>query len=302
MEINRKDVILDTDTANELDDQFALSYLLLNQDRADTLAITIAPFLNSRSTSPGDGMQKSFAEANRLLELLGREDLKSRVYPGSEAFLSDEQTPIISPASQKIAEEAVRHSPEHPLFVVAIGAGTNVASAFLLQPEAMKQNTVIVWLAGHGIHWVDSHEFNLFQDVAAGRIIFGAGARLVQLPCMGVVDHFTVGKEELEHYLVGKNPLCDYLAGNVIAEMEHSYGGKPWSRVIWDVTAVAWLFNDRDRFMNACSIPAPIPQYNHHYSFSPNRPGITYVYHIRRDELLDDLYQKLASCGASGKA
>lgn len=295
METNRKDVILDTDTANELDDQFALSYLLLNRERATTLAITIAPFLNSKSTSPKDGMLQSLEEANRLLELLGMEDMKPQVYPGAEAFLTDEHTPIISPASRKIAEEAVRHSPAHPLYIVAIGAGTNVASAFLMQPEAMKKNTVVIWLAGHGIHWVDSHEFNLFQDVAAGRIIFGSGANLVQLPCMGVVDHFTVGKEELEHYLVGKNPLCDYLAGNVIAEMENRYGGKPWSRILWDVTAVAWLFNDKERFMKSYPIPSPIPQYDHHYSFSPNRPNITYVYHIRRDALFDDLYQKLTT-------
>lgn len=288
-----KDVILDTDTANELDDQFALSYLLLNHDRARTLAITIAPFFNANSTSPKDGMWKSVDEAKRLLELLDRPDLTPPVFPGAENYLPDEKTPVVTPASQKIVEEAKKHSPENPLYVVAIGAGTNVASAFLEAPEAMKENTVIVWLAGHGIHWVDSREFNLYQDIAAGRIIFGSGARLVQLPCMGVVDHFTTGKAEMERYLVGKNPLADYLAGNVITEMEKHFGGKPWSRILWDVTAVAWLFNDENRFMKAYSIPAPIPEYDNHYSFQPQRPPMTYVYHIKRDELMTDMFEKL---------
>ena len=36
-------VILDTDTYNECDDQFALSYMLLSQDRFNIEAITVAP-------------------------------------------------------------------------------------------------------------------------------------------------------------------------------------------------------------------------------------------------------------------
>ena len=37
-------VILDTDTYNECDDQFALAYLLKNQDKFNIEAITVAPF------------------------------------------------------------------------------------------------------------------------------------------------------------------------------------------------------------------------------------------------------------------
>lgn len=294
MENRIKDVILDTDTYNEVDDQFALSYLLLNHDRANTLAVTIAPFFNSRSVSPKDGMEKSYDEAVKLLHLLGREDMIPKVYRGAEDYLPDEKTPVVTPASRVIAEEAKRHSPENPLYVVAIGCGTNVASAFLMEPEAMKKNTVTVWLAGHALHWVDSCEFNLKQDVAAGRVIFGSGARLVQLPCCGVVDHFTTGKQELEHFLVGKNPISDYLAMNVINDMEKRNSGKPWSRVIWDVTAVAWLFNDNERFLKAYEVPAPIPEYDHHYSFDPRRPLMTYVWYVKRDALFEDLFSKLA--------
>ena len=36
-------IILDTDTYNECDDQFALAYLLKNQDKFNIEAITVAP-------------------------------------------------------------------------------------------------------------------------------------------------------------------------------------------------------------------------------------------------------------------
>ena len=77
-------------------------------------------------------------------------------------------------------------------------------------------------------------------------------------------------------------------------EKEGAAGSKNscWTRVIWDVTAVAWLL-DGD-FMRDRLVPSPIPQYDHHYSFDPGRHFIRYVYHINRDNLFEDLFRKLA--------
>ena len=56
------DVVLDTDTYNEIDDQFALSYLLRSPERARVRGIFAAPFFNENSVSPEDGMEKSHRE------------------------------------------------------------------------------------------------------------------------------------------------------------------------------------------------------------------------------------------------
>ena len=53
------DVVLDTDTYNEVDDQFALAYMLCSGDKLNVKGISAAPFHNSRSCGPGDGMEKS---------------------------------------------------------------------------------------------------------------------------------------------------------------------------------------------------------------------------------------------------
>ena len=193
------DVILDTDAYNEVDDQFAIALLLKCPERARILGLCAAPFLNGRSTSAADGMEKSYHEIIKLLRLAGREDLIEHTYRGSPAYLLDEKTPVKSDSARLMAETAKQYSPEKPLYIVAIGAITNVASAFLLEPRAMAENTVVVWLGGHSKDWVNTKEFNMRQDVAAARVVFDSGVPLVLLPCAGVVSEFRTTKPELEY-------------------------------------------------------------------------------------------------------
>ena len=56
------DVVMDTDTFNEIDDQFALAYMLKSQEKLNVKAIHAAPFFNSHSTSAEDGMLRSYNE------------------------------------------------------------------------------------------------------------------------------------------------------------------------------------------------------------------------------------------------
>lgn len=289
------DVLLDTDAYNEIDDQFAISYALLSPERINTVAICAAPFHNRRSSGPADGMEKSYQEILKLLALAKRSSLTDKVYRGSRTYLPDETTPVESDAARAIVAEAERHSPKHPLYIVAIGAITNVASAILTAPDIMINNTVLVWLGGHALHWDNNKEFNLQQDIAAARIVFGCGIPLVQLPCQGVVSAFTTTEGELKQWLANTNPLGEYLMQNTINAAESYAAGKVWSRCIWDVTAVAWLLNDEDRFMQSYLTASPIPQYDHHYAIDPTRHLIRYVYGIKRDALFGDLFAKIRS-------
>ena len=283
------DVVLDTDAFNEIDDQFAIAYLLRSGDKLNTKAIYAAPFFNGNSSGPADGMEKSYWEILKLLEMMGE---KREVYRGSAAFLADENTPVLSPAAEDLARRAGDYSPEKPLYVVAIGAITNVASAILLNPK-VAENTVVVWLGGHAHHYHDTLEFNMAGDMAAARVVMGSGVPFVQLPCGGVVSEFTISGPELAHWLLGKNPLADYLAQNTINAAEAYAKGKPWTRVIWDVTAVAWLLNDNDRFMYARMTDLLLPDYDGQYYAAADATPICYVYRIRRDPLMEDLLSKL---------
>ena len=286
---SRIDMILDTDAYNEIDDQFAIAYMLANRDKLNVKAIYAAPFHNAKSTGPKDGMEKSYDEIKKVLSMIENTgDIE--ILKGSESYLSDEKTPVVSPAAEHLVKLAESYSSDNPLYVAAIGAITNIASAILLKPEII-DNIVVVWLGGHAMHWHDIREFNMWQDIAAARIIFGSGVPLVQLPCMGVVSAFTISEAELKEWLIGKNKICDYLARNTIEEASSYASGKPWTRIIWDVTAIAWLIDGR--FVGEYLEKSPIPEYDGHYAYNNRGHFFKYVYHINRDALADDLFKKL---------
>ena len=284
------DVILDTDAYNEIDDQFAIAYMLKNKEKLNVKAFCAAPFYNINSSSPEEGMEKSFDEIKHILNLMSIDDVP--VYKGSRDYLKDENTPQESEAADFMAELSKNYSAEKPLYIVAIGAITNVASAILKNPE-MKENTVIVWLGGHGAHMPRNDEFNLKQDIAAARAVYSSGVPVVILPCAGVVSQFYISGPELKYWLKGKNKISDYLAENTISAAEKYGKGKAWSRVIWDVTAVAWLLNENRRFMYDKITPIPMPEYNYTYSFDETRHKCCYIYYIQRDSLMTDLINKL---------
>lgn len=90
----------------------------------------------------------------------------------------------------------------------------------------------------------------------------------------------------------GKNNLADYLAENAIKTAEDYAKGIAWNRVIWDVTAVAWLLNDSEKFMESRIIPTPIPTYDNFYATDYNGCPMRYVYNVKRDSLMTDLFKK----------
>ena len=76
------DCVLDTDTYNEIDDQYALS-LMLKHEKFNVRALYAAPFHNNNSTSPEDGMEKSYDEILNLLSLMGVPEKKAITHRGS---------------------------------------------------------------------------------------------------------------------------------------------------------------------------------------------------------------------------
>lgn len=293
----RIDVVLDTDAYNEVDDQYAIAYLLRCGEKLDIRAITAAPFLNARVSSVKEGMERSYSEILNILSLADRAELSSCVFRGSDSYLPNENTAVVSDVAKELVHLAMEHTEEKPLYVVAIGAITNVASALLLSPD-IKDRMVVVWLGGHAHFWPHTAEFNLKQDIAAARVVFHSGVPLVQLPCMGVVSAFSISEGDIEKWLLGKNRLCDYLGDFTIRDQEdvHKKAGIPWTRVIWDVTAVAWLMNDGNRFMDSKIVHAPIVSYDRHYCFDDSRHCMRYVWNIKRDALAEDLFRRLTSC------
>lgn len=280
-------MVLDTDTYNEIDDQFALAYSLLSPERLDVRAVYAAPFYNDRSTGPADGMEKSYDEILRLLGKMGKSP-EGFVFKGSTAYLPDGETPVDSPAARDLIEKAKAQPEGEPLYVVAIGAITNVASALLMAPEITRK-IVVVWLGGNPLHYPTTAEFNLMQDVHGARVLFDSGVPLVLVPCMGVSSHLLASVPELTVYLGGKNPLCDTLVELFAAYSDDHFA---WAKEIWDVSTIGYMINPD--WVPTTLAHSPLLTDDCHWATDSRRHMIKVAYMVYRNPLFKDMYQKLA--------
>ena len=278
-------MVLDTDTYNEIDDQFAVVYALISPE-LQVEAIYAAPFKNIRSSSPGDGMGKSYEEILRVLGKLGISPA-AFAFKGSRNFIADVTKPEKSPAALDLIMRAKKHSPQNPLYVVAVGAISNVANALLLDPSILP-HIVVVWLGGNGHHWPHQREFNYRQDLKAARVIFDSGVPFVQLPCTPIVTHFTTTVPEMEKDVGGQGAIGDYLLEIFKDYREDHFG---WSKVLWDMTAVAWVINAR--WLPSDLVHSPIVTDNYTFSFDQSRHLIRVVNFIKRDPIYRDFFTKL---------
>ncbi len=283
-------MVLDTDTYNEIDDQFAVAHVLGSPEQMSVEAIYAAPFLNDRSTGPGDGMEKSFEEINRLIKLMKKlANPAPPVFRGATRFLVSEN-PEPTDVTRDLIARAMSMPKEQPLYVVAIGAITNIASAILLEPKIIEK-IVVVWLGGNAMNWRDTREFNLYQDIPSAQVVLDCGVPLVLLPCWGVVDHLLTTIPELEVHMRGKGELADYLF-EITRDYNHSK--QPvWSKVIWDVAATAYLVNPK--WIDAPLLASPIATRDGTWSCDPGRHLIRVARRISRDAILSDVFTKIAA-------
>ena len=279
--------ILDTDTYNEIDDQFALVQMLLSKERIDVLSINAAPFsMNNRSDDPQKGMELSYEEIFRLLKKINFKK-NNFVFKGSTKYVGFDKKPIDSPAADNIIENALKCSESDPLYVVAIGAITNVASAILKEPEIINK-ILVVWLGGNALYWPENNEFNLKQDIGGAQVLFDSGVSLVLVPCKGVTSHLISTVPEIEKYIEPHGEIGKFLA---MRFKEYNNNHKGWSKEIWDMAAVSWVLNEEWAPTNIA--PSPILLDNKTWTFDENRHPIKIVYDIKRDLILQDFIEKL---------
>jgi len=281
-------VVLDTDTYNEIDDQFAIVQMMLSSDRLDIEAIYAARFHNNRSDGPGDGMEKSYDE---ILELLSRLAIPHQglVHRGVTEYVGATKQARTGAAVDDLIARARLGSIDKPLYVVAIGAISNVASALIKAPD-IADNMVVVWLGGHALEWPNAIEFNLKQDVGGAQVLFDSGVPLVLVPCMGVTSHLLSTVAEIEKYVEGHGEIGKFLAMRYKGYSDDHVG---WSKQIWDMAAVAWLLDAT--WTPSVIVATPILTDQITWSFDASRHAMRYVKYVDRDPILKDFFHKLAA-------
>lgn len=285
-------VVLDTDTYNEIDDQFAVIYALHAEERLQLEALCAAPFHNELSNGPADGMAKSYRELHRILDVTGRSG-RIPVYEGSRQWMTGPDEPVESEAARRIVELALASPQDDPLYVVGIGAITNVASAILMEPSIIGR-IVVVWLGGHALWWEDTREFNLAQDIHASRVLLDCGVPLVLVPCMGVASHLITTRAEINAHLANQGKVGHYLAETYAACSSDHFG---YSRVIWDISTIGWLLDERH--VSCRLIHSPVLNDGFTWSVDYRRHFVKMAYSVRRDGIFRDLFTRLQRSSTS---
>ena len=285
--------VIDSDAYNEIDDQYAIAYGLLSPQNMEIEAIYAAPFFNSRSKSAGDGMEKSYGEILKLLDFLKRKP-QGLAFRGSDRFLESGTKPVDSEAARDLIRRALQPR-SGPLYVITLGCPANVSSAILLEPK-IKSRIVVVWLGGTPHQWPSAREFNLQQDLHASRVLFDSGVPLVQIPGRNVSQHLTTTIPELERFLKGRSKLGDFLFEEFVEYYREHTRGKPqpypWSKVIWDISAVAWVINPK--WVPSLEVPAPRLSDEFTWLAAPGRHTMRVAIGVDRDAIFYDLFEKIA--------
>jgi len=275
-------VILDTDTYNEADDQFALAYMLKSQDRFNIEAITIAPYQHDNDLSVVEGTEKSYNEVIKICNWL-EFNTTDKVFKGSTDYISDGYDET-NKAVEKIIEIAMKNE---KTYIMAIGAITNVALA--IEKEAKIIDKIeVVWLGGHSILSKDNNEFNFYQDMEAVRKVFESKVNLTIIPCKNVASNLKTTIYEIEHHLKGKSELGNYLCDRFYNDGKH---GLQTRRVIWDISVIAYLINKE--WFEIMKINCPNINDDTSYELNTNNHLITMVNYLDSDKIYKDLFEKL---------
>ena len=284
--IDKINVILDTDTYNECDDQFALAYMLLSQNKFNIEAITVAPYHHDNDISVEEGQEKSYQEILKICNWLNF-DTKNKVFKGSNGYIENGYNET-NEAVEKIIEIVKKNE---KTYIMAIGAITNVALAIQKAPSIVDK-IEIIWLGGHSPICNNNKEFNFRQDVQAIKEIFSSKANLTIIPCNGVASNLKISIYELEHYLKGKNELCNYLCSRFYDDGIH---GIQTRRTIWDISVIAYLINKE--WFEEKEMDCPEINKDLSYSFNENDRKIKFVTYLDSDKIYNDLFDKLVEKG-----
>lgn len=315
----RPRVVIDTDAANEIDDQFALAWALLSPLQLNVEAVYAAPFSFAHRRAelarqrtlrdpapfnpPREGMERSYREILNVFARLGV-DAHGRVFRGSAGYLPSGSQPLRSDAVDHLIATARSMPAGEPLYVVAIGCVTNIASALLLAPDLVER-IVVVWTSGYPSHAPQVNDaFNLEQDMAASRLLLDSGVPHVYLPGFQVGAQLRLSLPEIEQHVRARGAIGDYLhqlyTHNPLWDMLGLAIAPGYSWVIWDVINIAWLI--QPDWVPSELVRTPRLGDDRRWQPDPARHLMREAYAVQRDAIFGDLFEKLALAAQAARS
>ncbi|MDB6174004.1 MAG: ribonucleoside hydrolase RihC [Chthoniobacteraceae bacterium] len=224
-EPSNPDVYIDTDTANEVDDPFAI-YRVLLAPEFNVVGLSSAGWGEPHDF--GTNTQASQKMNEELLTLLKLGDLLPHPI-GALKPMPAAATPVDSPAARDIIAKAKAMPDGRKLQVFVLGAYTNVASALLLDPGIKNKMAVHVMGFRYDDQRLTPTEFNTLGDLHAAAHLLKSGVELKVMHNSTLSDFFW-SKAEVDAHFKGKGGVPDYLV-----RRWETHSPKNTQRVLWDI-------------------------------------------------------------------
>jgi inosine-uridine nucleoside N-ribohydrolase len=301
-------VILDTDANNELDDQHAIAYLLLNREIFDVEGITV------NRTRKGGEIARHVAEAKRVVQLC---DLDSdiRVIPGANGTFSEirgklKESEFDGFEAVNFIIERAKAGGTRELVLLPVGKLTNVALALAKSPE-IASKIRIVWL---GSNYPDPGEYNQIDDEPALNYILDTDVKFEIVLVRSRKDSGTaavrVTPEQIKRHMAGQGPavfppIPGRHGGEFTCFGDYSINlfenavlsGNPPSRALFDMAAVAIVKNPF--WASSVNISAPILIYpggkkrGQWHDRPENKRKITIWENFNKDMIIKDFFETM---------
>ncbi|CAN5489321.1 nucleoside hydrolase [soil metagenome] len=292
-------IIFDTDANNELDDQHAMAYLLLNGEEFVVEGVTV------NATYNGGDIEEQYKEAERILKLCDLDGniplLKGANGNFSEIKENVNQSSFDGSEAVNFIIETVNKAPSRKMILLAVGKLTNVALALQKEP-ALAERVKVVWL---GSNYPEPGEYNQDNDTVSMNYILNSNVPFemvtVRYGKPSGTDAVRASREEIEQKMPGRGPQVSPVVTGRHGESFNNFGdysvnlfehidlhGDPPSRALYDMAAVAIVKNPE--WAEAKTIPAPV-LINNQWLERPDNPRKIVVWeNFDRDKIMEDFY------------
>jgi purine nucleosidase len=214
-------VILSTDVGNEIDDQWAIAYMMLNPDSGYNSYLILKDEIENRL---------NMSEHPPIL-------------PGGDLPLENAHTPRMNAAVQFLIAGSKSYSANNRLTIVGIGATTDIASAILADPSIVDRVRIVAM----GFASQDSaQEYNVQNDVHAWQVLFNAHVPLIIGPGDVCKRDLGLHYDQAKTLLADDGPVGSWLWSE-FNEWYYRYVKPPRkddfanTDVIWDIITLAYL-------------------------------------------------------------
>jgi len=279
-------VILSTDIGNEIDDQWAIAYMMLNPD------FQVLGVISAHAPSIPD-------PAGYNSYLLLRDEIENRlnmsvhvpILAGGDHALQDKNTPRMNDAVSFLVARSKDFSARDRLTIIGIGATTDIASAVLADRSIVDRIRVVTMAFGSQN---DAKEYNVENDVAAWQVLLESHVPLV-IGAGDVCQHdLAMHYEQAKAMLAKDGPIGAWLWNEYdawyyrrVKPLRQDDFNKPW--VIWDIITMAYL----EGMTKEETKPRPILNDDLTFSHPANNERVTWITGVDSVRLWGDFQSRI---------